>query len=406
MFTDIEDSTRYWDAHGDVKGRLMVDHHNRLLIPVIEKYNGHVVKTIGDAIMAKFSKPGNAVKAAMAMQQMLERERKHYRRNILKVRIGIHTGQAIVENKDVFGDMVNVAARVESRAKGNEILVSGSTAVKCRKKEYHLKPRGKAKLKGKEARVTLYQCDWKKSPSLIDDLHIDPLQPVLRRQKIELIIHTLASFAILFILYYRYLRYLMADSEYWANFLFAPRGLMNNLIVLSAILLLLSLLIYFFIDIRKKAPRFILRLFKGGFGFLIGFLLFYLPANYLSLSFDKNWNEPLYESDHLFVEIKENNTIVRKSPSLSAPILTTTAYGTILLLSDVYSENDLTWNKVLLRRNEYGWILRVIPARIGVPAKRLSLANKFYFRYKDLYALIAGMLGFLWGVFFLRRSLA
>jgi class 3 adenylate cyclase len=61
LFTDIEDSTRYWDTYGDVKGRLMVDQHNRLTFPVVKRFGGRIIKTIGDAIMASFKDPEDAV---------------------------------------------------------------------------------------------------------------------------------------------------------------------------------------------------------------------------------------------------------------------------------------------------------------------------------------------------------
>ena len=111
LFTDVEGSTRYWDTRGDVEGRLMIDLHNRLVYPVIKRNRGKIIKTIGDAIMASFKSPGNALKASIGIQQILDRRRKEDKTFRLKVRIGVHTGQALVEHKDVFGDTVNVAAR-------------------------------------------------------------------------------------------------------------------------------------------------------------------------------------------------------------------------------------------------------------------------------------------------------
>ena len=55
LFTDIEESTNYWHRFGDVEGRLMVDRHNRLLFPVVGKFKGRIIKTIGDSIMAAFT---------------------------------------------------------------------------------------------------------------------------------------------------------------------------------------------------------------------------------------------------------------------------------------------------------------------------------------------------------------
>ncbi len=405
LFSDLKDSTHYWDTHGDEKGRLMIDYINRLLMPIIHRYKGKVVKTIGDAIMAKFKKPGHAVKAAIAMQQMLAREREKSQRQILHVRIGIHTGQAIIEKKDVFGDMVNVAARIEDRAKGDEILVSSRTAAKCRKKEYCLKPLGKTRLKGKESEVSIYECQWSASPSLIDHLQVSPHQPILRRQKIELFIHIFASAAMLLFLFFRYFRYLMADAETGLRCICNPSGFLNNPLLMAVILFAAVCLMFLFMIIKKKTPTLLLRLFKGGCYSVIGFALGYWAVQLAPIPMTQNWNEPMYESSRLFVEIKEHETIVRKTPSLSAPVITNVPYGAILLLLDVQSDGNLTWNKVRLNDLEQGWILRVIPPQMGVPSKRLSLANKFVFRYLDLYALLTGVIGFVWGFLHLRRHL-
>ena len=142
LFTDIEDSTRYWDTHGDVKGRLMVDQHNRLTFPVVKRFGGKIIKTIGDAIMASFKDPDDAIKAAIGIQQVLHLMREKDRSFGLKVRIGLHTGHAIVEDNDVFGNVVNVAARVESKAKGNEILLSKTTFAKLNKLNLRLTRKG------------------------------------------------------------------------------------------------------------------------------------------------------------------------------------------------------------------------------------------------------------------------
>src|SRR6188768_1864630 len=75
LFSDIKGSTSYFESKGDAEGLAMVQHHNSLLFPVIEEGGGRVVKTIGDAIMACFKDPGNAVKAAIRMQQVLEEDR-------------------------------------------------------------------------------------------------------------------------------------------------------------------------------------------------------------------------------------------------------------------------------------------------------------------------------------------
>ncbi|MBN1997490.1 hypothetical protein JW935_08065 [candidate division KSB1 bacterium] len=403
LFSDIEDSTRYWDAHGDVQGRLMVDHHNRLLFPIIKKYRGRIIKTIGDAIMASFKKPGNAVKAAIAMQQVLERERRHYKRSILKVRIGIHTGHAIVEQQDVFGDMVNVAARVEGCAKGSEILVSSATASYCRTKEYYLQHRERVNVKGKKSSVSLYECNWEKSPSLIDDLQYNPYAPILRKQKIMLIFHTLATLGILHFLGFRYVRYILGDLDSVGTFFTSTLNFLNRPVVSIFGIILTTLAIYLAIDMNKVVPKNILKILNGGFGFCIAFLCFYLPSHYIDLPWNRLWNQPLIESKNLFVRVQKKDTNIRERPTTDAPVIKSATAGSIYLLVKVEDGPKMVWNQILLGKGKYGWLARVIPPKIGVPAKRLSLTDKFYYRFRDLYALIVGIFGFLWN--FLRFRL-
>ena len=69
LFSDIAGSTAYFEKYGDAEGRRMIQRHNDLLIPVIQKRGGRVVKTIGDALMATFPSANLAVDAAIAMQQ-------------------------------------------------------------------------------------------------------------------------------------------------------------------------------------------------------------------------------------------------------------------------------------------------------------------------------------------------
>ena len=69
LFTDICGYTKYMDTHGDISGRALLEKHNKIVFPLIEQNEGLVIKTIGDAVMASFSDPILAVKAAIAIQK-------------------------------------------------------------------------------------------------------------------------------------------------------------------------------------------------------------------------------------------------------------------------------------------------------------------------------------------------
>src|SRR5262249_5743070 len=123
LFTDIVGSTSYFSTRGDLEGRLMIQRHNDLLIPLLSKHQGKLIRTIGDALMVSFGDPANAVACAVGMQEALTQyNAKAFAPDQIHIRIGINVGLSIVEAGDIYGDVVNVAARVESLAEGDQIL--------------------------------------------------------------------------------------------------------------------------------------------------------------------------------------------------------------------------------------------------------------------------------------------
>ncbi|HSI05761.1 MAG TPA: protein kinase, partial [Myxococcota bacterium] len=162
LFTDIVGATSYFDRHGDVRGYRFIDTHNKLLLPIVESHGGVVIKTIGDAIMATFARADGAASAAIAMQEALARHNAsiHDSGGRISVRIGIHSGQAVVQRSDVFGNCVNVAARICALAEGGDILVSSSTRDMLLDPklvtEFHSSP----ELKGKQGSYALFSVTW------------------------------------------------------------------------------------------------------------------------------------------------------------------------------------------------------------------------------------------------------
>ena len=402
LFTDVEDSTAYWDEYGDLDGRLMIDLHNRLISPVIKRYRGKIVKHIGDSIMASFKSPRNALKASIAIQQILEKRRNEDVAFGLRVRIGVHAGKALVEGGDIFGDAVNLAARVQSLAKGNEIYVSSSTASLFKNEDFALTKVGNFLLKGKQTEIAIYKCGWRQYPDLIAGIEQNVFVQVVRRQKLEFLIYSCASIGIIYFLFLNYLRYFLADKEPLALLSLRLQLILDARIAIPAALGILTLVAVFLAIRTKTIPHLALSLLKGGFGLAIGFLLFYGPAHYLYYLLGTDWNKTLHQSDHLFVEVLEEKVNLHRAPSEASAGIFKVPKGTILLLADVAKKRKMTWNKVLVGREEYGWIPRIVPAKIGVPKRRFSIANKFYFTYLDLGALVAGLAGFFWGVLSFR----
>jgi class 3 adenylate cyclase/CHAT domain-containing protein/tetratricopeptide (TPR) repeat protein len=162
MFTDIKGSTSFFESRGDIEGRLMVQQHNDMLFPLIEIHQGRVIKTIGDAIMAGFDDPVMAVRAGAVMQQALEEHnRGKSAREQIHIRIGINAGEGIVESRDIFGDVVNVAARIESLCEPDQILISASVYETVRKTDDIIcRYVTQAQVRGKEQALDIYRVVW------------------------------------------------------------------------------------------------------------------------------------------------------------------------------------------------------------------------------------------------------
>ncbi len=126
LFTDIEGSTRLWEACADaMRDALTV--HDAIFREVVPACGGVIFKTVGDAICAAFERPDDAVRAAVDAQRRLARQSWPAAIEALRVRMGIHTGTAQERDDDYFGRTVNRVARFMSIAHGGQILVSGTT---------------------------------------------------------------------------------------------------------------------------------------------------------------------------------------------------------------------------------------------------------------------------------------
>jgi class 3 adenylate cyclase/pSer/pThr/pTyr-binding forkhead associated (FHA) protein len=164
LLVDIVGSTRFYDEHGDVAGLVMVQKCLDLLIPLIERRNGIVIKTIGDAILARFCDVEQAVQSAMQIQSDLsDRNRHQAPADQIRVRVAINLGLALLKGNDVFGDVVNVTARIEAATEADEIAISPSVYEKIQHR-WGTRVRRKAsgvELKGKLGKLDLYAVEWR-----------------------------------------------------------------------------------------------------------------------------------------------------------------------------------------------------------------------------------------------------
>lgn len=398
MFTDIKASTQYWASKGNLGGRVMVDYHNRIVLTVIKKFRGKVVKTIGDAFMVMFKKPDNAVKAAITIQQMLKKERKKDKK-IPWICIGIHSGKAIVEKGDVFGDMINVASRIEKRAKAGEILVSYKTVRKMSQKKYCLERKDRFTPKGKKKALTVYKCNWRKVPTFIEKKKDKTTLVINSLQRWEILGAGIFTIFMILFLCIKYLRYFLLDLEVFYLMQFSPQDVFMNFPAISILTLLILLSLIFLIIKIKFINIGLFKLINGGLGYGLFFFLFYIITLVIPMGSFLNSDKVIYHSRHLFVEIMTKEATVYEEPLKTSPVIKKVRSRTILLQNDVWEVENLVWNKVLLGLDTYGWVLRTEPPQIGIPEERISISYPFRFTYLDMYNLIFGLFGFIWGFF-------
>ena len=127
LFTDVAGSTGFFERNGDTAGLAMIHRHDKLATSVVTRHGGRVVKTIGDSAMAEFTDPAAAVRAAVDIErQFLKLNQTLPADQRVEVRIGIHSGVGYRKGNDLFGDLVNVAARIVKRTAPAQILISRS----------------------------------------------------------------------------------------------------------------------------------------------------------------------------------------------------------------------------------------------------------------------------------------
>jgi class 3 adenylate cyclase len=128
LFTDLKGSTAMYERLGDLNAYALVREHFALLDIAAQKYSGAIVKTIGDAVMAVFSRPADAVSAALRIMEEIERFNREHGGPRIILKIGAHCGPSIAvtlnDNLDYFGQTVNIAARVQSLADAGEICIT------------------------------------------------------------------------------------------------------------------------------------------------------------------------------------------------------------------------------------------------------------------------------------------
>jgi class 3 adenylate cyclase len=124
LFSDIEASTQMNERLGDVQWLELLRAHHAIVREQVHQHGGFEVKAQGDGFMIAFPSARRAVQCARAIQRAIDSELGDRADAPIRLRIGLHTGEAIKEEADFYGKNIVLAARIADRARGGEILAS------------------------------------------------------------------------------------------------------------------------------------------------------------------------------------------------------------------------------------------------------------------------------------------
>ena len=157
MFTDIVGYSKLVQVDEE-KALNILDEHNAIVRPILTKFNGNEIKTIGDAFLIQFDSALHALNAGVEIQrQMVSHNAVQSSDKKFKIRIGIHLGDVIFKDNDVFGDGVNIASRIEPLAAPGGICISDQIFSQVRRKsEFEFESLGIPELKNIDDDVEVY----------------------------------------------------------------------------------------------------------------------------------------------------------------------------------------------------------------------------------------------------------
>ncbi|MGD1044872.1 MAG: adenylate/guanylate cyclase domain-containing protein [Bacteroidota bacterium] len=158
MFTDIKGFSKKM-AKNETNAFELLKTHDALLHVLAAKFDGRVIKSIGDSFMIDFASAVNAVRCAIEAQKRFSHfNKKKSELDKIEIRVGIHLGDVIIRDEDIIGDGVNIASRIEAMAGPNRIWISQDVYQQVRNKiQLRVFPLGPQQLKNIPEHVEVYE---------------------------------------------------------------------------------------------------------------------------------------------------------------------------------------------------------------------------------------------------------
>jgi adenylate cyclase len=160
LFTDMEGSTTLTQRLGDAKAQEVLRTHNTIVRDALKAHGGSEIKHTGDGIMASFPSASGALECAIVIQRAVAAQVEEHPEMPLRVRIGLNAGEPVVEDQDLFGTAVQLAARICGHAEPGQIVVPTVVRELAAGKGFLLADLGEVALRGFEDPVRLYEVRW------------------------------------------------------------------------------------------------------------------------------------------------------------------------------------------------------------------------------------------------------
>lgn len=188
LFADISGSTQLYVQHGDTTARTIIAKALEYLAGVTKENQGTVIKTIGDEVMCRFPTADAAFDAAVGMQRKLKENAAEITdKTRVCIRVGLQWGEVVNQGGDVFGDAVNVAARVAAVAKRDQIVTTEQTvAALTGDRAGMARQFDRVALKGREGELVLHMIDWDDEADATRMRTTTPAAPTGGEKKLQL----------------------------------------------------------------------------------------------------------------------------------------------------------------------------------------------------------------------------
>ncbi len=169
VFIDMQGYTRRSAGQTIEEMKLFHDQMYTFVSEIMQKWNGIMVKSLGDGFMVRFDSPTSAVQAGIEIQRRLDARNAQMMNpeSIVRFRVGINTGEVGVdENGDLFGDPVNIASRIQTFADPNDVFISESTYLAMNRNEFGAVDLGAQELKNATREIKIYKILKNGAPGL------------------------------------------------------------------------------------------------------------------------------------------------------------------------------------------------------------------------------------------------